>query len=233
MLSFELHKTFSNKGRKVEVYCKADFPNGTTSAIYGKSGIGKSTVLRMLAGLESPDSGIIRIDNKVWYDSAQKINLSIAEREPGFVFQDFNLFPNMTVKRNLEYASDGKLSNQIEKLLAVVGLADMMGNYPHELSGGERQRVSIVRALCQQPQLLLLDEPFSALDDEAIGDLIRELKIIQQELGTTVLMISHRKDVIFEMADQVVHMKKLADANQPVEGAVVQGKPDEILTKRF
>ncbi|MGB1102902.1 MAG: ATP-binding cassette domain-containing protein [Crocinitomicaceae bacterium] len=233
MLSFELHKAFKNKGREVQVYCKAEFPSGSTSAIYGKSGVGKSTVLRMLAGLETPKKGFVRVGDEVWFDSANNINLSIADREPGFVFQDFNLFPNMSALRNLEYATKGPLTDEIKKLIEVVGLADLMGNYPHELSGGERQRVSIVRALCQQPRLLLLDEPFSALDDEAIGDLIRELKLIQEELGTTVLMISHRKDVIFEMADQVVNMKKLTDANQSVEGTVSQGKPEDILTKHF
>lgn len=201
-----------------------------TSAIYGKSGIGKSTVLRMIAGLETPNAGFIRLGDEIWFDHQQNINKTIAQRQPGFVFQDFNLFPNMSVHRNLTYASNGPITSEIQEVMKVVGLMSLINNYPHELSGGEKQRVSIVRALCQEPKLLLLDEPFSALDDEAIGDLIREIKIIQEKMGTTVIMISHRKDVIFEMADHVVHMKTpVNDLSSPV----IQGKPADVLEKHF
>ena len=230
MLSFNLHKTFRNKGRIVSVTASGDLPLGKTSAIYGKSGVGKSTILRMIAGLETPDEGFIRLDQEVWFDAEKRINRTIAQRQPGFVFQEFNLFPNMTVERNLTYASNGPVSVEIKKLMDVVGLSSLMSNYPHELSGGEKQRVSIVRALCQHPKLLLLDEPFSALDDEVIGDLIREIKLIQQELGTTVVMISHRKDVIFEMADHVVHVKPNQMKNSDI---TIQGKPSDVLEKRF
>lgn len=207
------------------MHCKGTFELGVTSAIYGKSGVGKSTVLRMIAGLEKADKGIIQFNDTFWFDESKKINLPIADRNIGFVFQDFNLFPNMTVEGNLKYASGKTISDQIIHLLEVTGLKHLLNSYPKELSGGERQRVSIVRALCQNPELLLLDEPFSALDDEAIGDLIREIKTIQAEIGTTVIVISHRKDVIFEMAASVIHMKG--------DGSVVQGKPAELLTKQF
>jgi molybdate transport system ATP-binding protein len=207
------------------VKCSATFELGTTSAIYGRSGVGKSTILRMIAGLDHADKGTIIFNNEVWYDQSKKINLSIATRKTGFVFQDYNLFPNMTVEGNLNYASTNGISAQIKHLLEVTDLMKILKSYPRELSGGERQRVSIVRALCQSPRLLLLDEPFSALDDASIGDLIRELRVVQKETSTTILMVSHRKDVIFEMSDSVVHLRD--------DGGIEQGRPTDLLERTF
>lgn len=223
MLKIDLHKTFKTKERTVSIACSANFELGFTSAIYGKSGIGKSTVLRMIAGLEKADSGLIQYKNEVWFN--QNTNLPIPERNIGFVFQDFNLFPNMTVEGNLKYATGKRISTEIMDLMQVTDLTKLLKSYPRELSGGEKQRVSIVRALCQKPKLLLLDEPFSALDDDAIGDLIREIRLIQKELETTVIMVSHRKDVIFEMAESVVVLKK--------DELAIQGKPADLLDKKF
>lgn len=226
MLSIDLNKTFKTKQRNTVVSCRADFELGKTSAIYGRSGVGKSTILRIIAGLDEADNGKIRYKDEVWYDQTKKINLSLAARKVGFVFQDYNLFPNMTVEGNLKYASiTNKISDQTRQLLEVTDLIKLFQAYPRELSGGERQRVSIVRALCQKPRILLLDEPFSALDDASIGDLIRELRVVQEEAGATILMVSHRKDVIFEMADSVVHLKD--------DGMIAQGKPMDLLTKAF
>jgi len=208
------------------VSCRANFELGQTSAIYGRSGVGKSTVLRIIAGLDRADRGTITYKDEVWYDQSRNINLSLSARKVGFVFQDYNLFPNMTVEGNLKYASvTNEVSDQVKHLLAVTDLVKLLKSYPGELSGGERQRVSIVRALCQQPQILLLDEPFSALDDASIGDLIGELRLVQKETGSTILMVSHRKDVIFEMADSVVHLKD--------DGTVEQGEPTNLLTRSF
>lgn len=227
MLKIDLHKTFKTRQRTTEIHCQAQFELGITSAIYGKSGVGKSTVLRMIAGLEKADSGLIQFRDEVWFDENSKTDRPIAARNIGFVFQDFNLFPNMTVEGNLKYASaSGKaISKETMHLMEVTDLMKLLKSQPRELSGGEKQRVSIVRALCQNPKLLLLDEPFSALDDESIGDLMREIKVIQKEIGTTVIVVSHRKDVILEMADSVVHMNDGHGA--------VQGRPQDILTKKF
>ena len=210
-----------------EIHCEAEFDLGVTSAIYGKSGVGKSTVLRMIAGLEKADAGLIQFQDEVWFDDSKKTNRPIAARNIGFVFQDFNLFPNMTVEGNLKYASVSgkKISKETMHLMEVTELTKLLKSYPRELSGGEKQRVSIVRALCQNPKFLLLDEPFSALDDESIGDLMYEIKVIQKEIGTTIIVVSHRKDVILEMADSVVHMQN--------GQTIVQGPPSAILKKKF
>ncbi len=217
---------YKTKQRKVEVSCKANFQLGKTSAIYGRSGVGKSTILRIIAGLEQADQGFIAFNEEIWFDHTKKINLSLIARNIGFVFQDYNLFPNMTVERNLQYASvNNLLTDQTKNLLQVTDLMHLLKSYPKELSGGQRQRVSIVRALCQSPRLLLLDEPFSALDDSSIGDLIRELRVVQEETSTTIIMVSHRKDVIFEMSDAVVHLKE--------DGGIEQGRPTDLLQRTF
>jgi molybdate transport system ATP-binding protein len=227
LLKIDLYKTFKTRQRTAEISCEAQFDLGVTSAIYGKSGVGKSTVLRMIAGLEKADAGLIQFQDEVWFDDTTKTNQPIAARNIGFVFQDFNLFPNMTVEGNLKYAAiAGKeISSEIMHLMDVMDLTKLSKIYPRELSVGEKQRVSIVRAISRNPKLLLLDEPFSALDDESIGDLMREIKVIQKEIGTTVLLVSHRKDAILEMADSVVHMQN--------GQAIIQGRPQDILTKGF
>ena len=226
MFDLDIHKHFKSRRREVDISLKAKFSSEGTIALYGPSGVGKSSILRMLAGLETPDSGHIGFEEKVWFNKAESINLPIKERKIGFVFQDYNLFPNMTVSKNLSYASNnGKVAESIWELMDLTGLIDLKDDYPHELSGGQRQRVSILRALCQEPQLLLLDEPFSALDDDAIRLFIDEVKLIQTKRKMSIMVVSHRKDVIFEMADLVVKM----ELGKPTEC----GKPSDVLTRTF
>lgn len=225
MLDISIHKRFTEKKRQVEIACTASFKPAMTTALYGKSGVGKSTILRMIAGFERPDTGTISYNGTIWFSSEQGINLPISERKLGFVFQDYNLFPTMTVEGNLNYATvGGVIAPDIRQLVDSLELTSLLNSYPNQLSGGQRQRIAIVRALCQKPELLLLDEPFSALDDDAISELITEIQFIQKSLSMMIIVVSHRKDVIFEMAEQVVHLK---------EGGVVIGTPAETLTRTF
>ena len=216
-----MKKSFTDKKRSIDVSCNVTLNDTLTTAIYGRSGIGKSTILRLIAGLESPDEGTIIFNNQIWYSSEKGINLPVGDRNLGFVFQDYNLFPNMTIERNLAYASpDGKISEDIENLMVTLELNSMLKSYPNEISGGQRQRIAIVRSLCQKPKLLLLDEPFSALDDDSIEELISEVKLIQKYYNMMILVVSHRKDIIYGMAENVLHMKK--------DGASF-GTPKEVL----
>ncbi|MBL4863127.1 MAG: ATP-binding cassette domain-containing protein [Crocinitomicaceae bacterium] len=226
MLKIDVHKKYKSKRREVKIAYTATFNKAMTTALYGKSGIGKSSLLRMLAGLETPDRGEITFNDSIWFSSDKKINVPVGKRKLGFVFQDYNLFPNMTVERNLKYASPtNHIAENIRELMNSTGLSSVLKSFPGELSGGQRQRVAIVRALCQEPELLLLDEPFSALDDDAIRELIQEIKLIQQNMHMMIIVISHRKDVIFEMAEAVVHLKP--------NGVVEQGSPQETLQRNF
>lgn len=168
---------------------KKDFLPGCITRITGPSGAGKTTFLKMIAGLISPDSGIIKTNDTNWFDASQKINLAPQMRRVGFVFQDYALFPNMTVKQHLEYATDN--ADWINRLLTIGGLETFASHKPDHLSGGQQQRLAIMRALAIKPKLLLMDEPFSALDVKTKSTLIKDLQVLFQELGATTLIVSH------------------------------------------
>ncbi|HEV2354437.1 MAG TPA: ATP-binding cassette domain-containing protein, partial [Puia sp.] len=140
---------------------------GRLLAVYGPSGAGKTTLLRMLAGLTDPDSGYIEVNGEVWLDTERRINLQTRLRSIGFVFQDFALFPHLTVRRQLEYAlPDRRNVAIVSELIGLMGLEALQHHRPAQLSGGQQQRVALARAIARRPELLLLDEPLSALDDE-------------------------------------------------------------------
>ena len=189
MISVDIEKKLrAYKGEQV-LKISAQFDNGSITKIYGPSGAGKSTFLKIIAGLVEPEFGKIAVDDAVWLDTASKTSLSPQKRKVGFVFQNYALFPNMTVQQHLEYASDDK--QWIDRLLAVGKLETFASHKPEYLSGGQQQRLAILRAMAIRPKLLLMDEPFSALDPKMRSELIPGLKSIWDELGTTVLIVSH------------------------------------------
>jgi len=165
------------------------FETGSITKIYGPSGAGKTTFLKIIAGFVQSEKGIITVDGLTWLDTGSKINLPPQKRMAGFVFQDYALFPNMTVQQHLGYAS--KDTGWIKRLLAIGKLETLTTHKPEYLSGGQQQRLAILRVLAIKPKLLLMDEPFSALDPDMKAELIGELKQVFKELGTTVLIVSH------------------------------------------
>jgi len=226
LLKLNLYKEYKSDRRTVQVSFDFTFPKSGFIGIYGSSGIGKSTLLRMIAGLERPDSGSIVFNGVTWFSSKDGTDIEVAKRKTGYVFQDYSLFPNMTVRGNLTYASqNGILSDEIQKLLVEIGLENLLDSYPSELSGGQRQRVAIIRSLCHQPRILLLDEPFSALDDEAIGTLIEAVKKIKENTNLLTIMVSHRRDVLAAMCDEILHYKE--------QGELVLYTPQEMKNKGF
>ena len=166
-----------------------EFASGSVTKIYGPSGTGKTTFLKLIAGLVQPEKGIIKVDDCIWLDTSAKINLSPQKRLVGFVFQSYALFPNMTVKQHLEYATNDTV--WIDKLLKIGKLETLNTHKPEHLSGGQQQRLAILRALAIKPKLLLMDEPFSALDPKMKSALIGELKQLFAELKMTVFIVSH------------------------------------------
>lgn len=168
---------------------KKEFIPGSITRITGPSGAGKTTLLKMIAGLITPDDGSIAIDGTTWFDKVKKINLTPQQRKTGFVFQDYALFPNMTVRQHLEYAT--KNAEWITRLLTIGQLDAFTDHKPAHLSGGQQQRLAILRALAIKPKLLLMDEPFSALDLKTKGTLIADLQVLFREIGATVLIVSH------------------------------------------
>jgi molybdate transport system ATP-binding protein len=170
---------------QVEFSC----PDGQTLALIGPSGSGKTTIIRMLAGLEKPDEGLIRYRDEVFFDSARKINLPPQKRKLGYVFQDYSLFPHLNLHGNAAFAAEDH--RQVDRLMEFFGLASLRDRKPHEVSGGERQRCAVCQALARNPQLLLLDEPFSALDVVTRSILRGELKKIMDKQTFPVIYVTH------------------------------------------
>jgi molybdate transport system ATP-binding protein len=189
MISIAIEKKLKvYKGQQV-LKINRQFPTESITKVFGPSGSGKTTFLKIMAGLILPETGSIEVDNITWLNTATKTNIPPQIRMTGFVFQDYALFPNMTVKEHLEYATND--TAWINRLLLTGKLDTLAEHKPGHLSGGQQQRLAILRALAIKPQLLLMDEPFSALDPEMKSTLINELKILFKELCATVLIVSH------------------------------------------
>jgi sulfate transport system ATP-binding protein len=195
-------------------------PAGAITALLGPSGSGKSTVLRMIAGLEEPSAGTIRVGDE------ELTIKSVQERRVGFVFQHYALFRHMTVRQNVEFGlrvrKEGATTRdaRVGELLDLVHMGPFADRYPDQLSGGQRQRVALARALAPRPKVLLLDEPFGALDAKVRNDLRRWLDELHRELGVTSLLVTHDQEEALELANQIVVMH---------EGKVEQvGSPSEI-----
>jgi molybdate transport system ATP-binding protein len=162
--------------------------------ISGPSGSGKTTLLKIIAGLTIPEKGKITVNGKLWQDSETRFSLPTQKRNVGFVFQQYALFPNMTVRQHLQYASTDE--SWINRLLHFGKLETLVKHKPEYLSGGQQQRLAILRALATKPKLLLMDEPFSALDPEMRLLIIDELKVLITELKATCLIVSHNPQEI-------------------------------------
>lgn len=179
---------------------------GSVTALVGPSGSGKTTILRLLAGLETPPQGYIRVHNTVWLDTRQRLNQPPQQRSIGYVFQDTALFPNMTVLENIRYAAPQTDQTLVRELIEWTGLEGLTTQKPIRLSGGQRQRVALARALVRKPQLLLLDEPFAALDADASQALSELLMRLHLAWGTTTLLVSHHLLDVERLADRVIRL---------------------------
>ncbi len=182
--------------------------SGSLVALLGPSGSGKSTLLRLIAGLEMPDSG------KIWLTGKDATNKSVQDRNIGFVFQHYALFKHLTVRKNIAFGLEihkvpkAKVKARVEELLDLVQLSGLGDRYPSQLSGGQRQRVALARALAVQPQVLLLDEPFGALDAKVRKDLRAWLRRLHDEVHVTTVFVTHDQEEAMEVADEIVVMNK-------------------------
>jgi len=200
MISVDIEKKLrAYKGQQV-LKIAAQFPAGSITKIYGPSGSGKTTFLKIIAGLITPEKGKITVNDTVWLDTDDKLSLSPQERRTGFVFQNYALFPNMTVQQHLEYATDDP--QWINRLLTIGQLETFAEHKPEYLSGGQQQRLAILRAMAIKPKLLLMDEPFSALDPKMKSEIIAELKPLWAELEMTVLIVSHNPQELQGLTDR-------------------------------
>ncbi|HEX4301270.1 MAG TPA: sulfate ABC transporter ATP-binding protein [Rhizomicrobium sp.] len=202
-------------------------PDGAFLALLGPSGSGKTTLLRILGGLEHADLGHVGFAGLDW------LTLSARERRAGFVFQQYALFKHMTVAKNIAFGlevrpsksrpTSGEIKRRVEELLSLVQLESLGGRYPSQLSGGQRQRVALARALAIEPRMLLLDEPFGALDAKVRKDLRGWLKGLHTRLGLTTVFVTHDQEEALELGDLVAVMN---------EGRIEQiGSPDVLRNK--
>ena len=190
-----------------------------TVALVGPSGAGKTTVLRVVAGLTKPRSGRVECDGETWFDRERDVCLAPDQRRVGLVFQDYALFPHMTVRENVEYARRHKADEYLERF----GIGHLERAHPNELSGGERQRVALARALAREPSVLLLDEPLSALDAHTKADVRSELHELLAGLAIPVLLVTHDFEDAAALADRVGVL---------VDGTIRQtGTPGELVAR--
>jgi sulfate transport system ATP-binding protein len=204
-------------------------PSGALVALLGPSGSGKTTLLRILGGLEFPTAG------RVLFDGQDATDLSVQERRAGFVFQSYALFRHMTVFDNIAYGlrarrnrpAAAEIARRVTKLLELIQLPDIGARYPSQLSGGQRQRVALARALAIEPRMLLLDEPFGALDAKVRKELRQGLRDIHDSTGLTTVFVTHDQDEAMGLADLVVVMSGAAGG-----GKIEQiGKPADIRAR--
>lgn len=209
MIDIAISKHLSGSEGKMQLQASCQIQKGELVGLYGPSGAGKSSILRMLAGLMNPESGKLQVEGETWFDSDLKINLKPQKRNIGMVFQEYSLFPNMTVKENLEFALEAGQDKQIVgDLLEMIGLEKLAQKRPNLLSGGQKQRVALARAMVRRPKLLLLDEPLSALDMEMRTTLQQYIVQFHRDFQLTTLLVSHDASEIRRMSKRVLVLEK-------------------------
>ncbi|NNE03506.1 MAG: ATP-binding cassette domain-containing protein [Eudoraea sp.] len=220
MIDLQFHKKLIAAEGDLDLDISLNIQKGELITLYGPSGVGKTSCLRILAGLMAPDRGLIKVEDTIWFNSETKKNSSPQERSVGFLFQDYALFPNMTVRENLEFAlKKGQQKDIITELIDVIELGDLQHRNPMTLSGGQKQRVALARALVHKPQILLLDEPLAALDYHIRQKLQTYIYEVHKEFSLTTILISHDIGEIIKLSDRVIVLEhgKIIKEDSPQE----------------
>lgn len=192
-----------------------------TLALLGQSGCGKTMTLKCIAGIEKPDEGEIILNNRVLFNSKKKINLLPQERKVGLLFQNYALFPNMTLEENIAIGVPKNAKNKeeiIKEKIQAFSLEGLEKNYPHQLSGGQQQRTALARMLVNQPEILMFDEPFSALDEHLRWQMEQEIIKILKENQNSALYVSHNRDEVYRISDRIaiVHNGKIEEIDDKI-----------------
>lgn len=222
MIEISFKKQLRGQSGRLDLDVNLNLEKGKFYALMGESGAGKSSILKAIAGLLKPEEGFIRYQDHIWYDSNTNVFVKPQLRKVGFVFQDYALFPNMTVEKNLSYAlTDSSNTSLLHEILELMDLKSLVKSRPLELSGGQQQRVALARAILRRPEIVLLDEPLSALDRKLRKKLQNDLESLHQNYGFTTLMVTHDESEVSRLADEVFILEK---------GVILKkGSPLEIL----
>lgn len=225
MIQIQIHKALLSAQGKMALRVNIGVEPGQFLAITGPSGSGKTTLLRVIAGLSPTEYGRIKYNGDTWLDTENGANWSPQRRRVGLVFQDYALFPNMTVRENLEYPLEkGQPSDIIDELIHIMEIEELTSRFPATLSGGQQQRVALARALVRRPNLLLLDEPLSALDAAMRTKLQDYILRVHKRFHLTTLLVSHNEEEVTRMADWMIRLE---------EGQIIEeGPPVEMLRQK-
>lgn len=223
MIELSFVKKLKSSSGEMILDVELSLEEGRLVTLYGKSGAGKTTLLLVLAGLLKPEKGYIKVGNELWTDTDKNIQLAAQKRNVGFVFQEYALFPNMTIRENLLFAlGKGQSDKIVDHLVDIIDLGELQNRKPTTLSGGQKQRVALARALVKKPKILLLDEPLSALDHEMRAKLQSYIMEVHKEFSLTTILISHDVSEIIRLSDFLVEID---------QGKIIrQGLPSDIFT---
>ena len=226
MIELELYKILKTSDGDLPLDINLKIKEGELITVEGHSGAGKTTVLRLIAGLLEPDKGKISVDEIEWLNTERNIFLPPQKRNAGFVFQDYSLFPNMTVYENVKYAlNKNDDEKHLKEIIEITELENLKDRYPLTLSGGQKQRAALARAIVRKPEILLLDEPLSALDSEMRLKLQDYILKVHRLLNLTTILVSHDISEIFKMSDRVIRLNK---------GRVIsEGNATDVFRKNY
>jgi molybdate transport system ATP-binding protein len=224
MIEVSLIKKLAAASGTINLELNFQLKKGEILALYGPSGVGKTSILKMISGLMDLDKGYVKVGDSIWADKKRGINLVPQKRSVGLLFQEYALFPHMTVLENLEYALKGENDYYlIDEIIEVVELEGLKHKKPYALSGGQKQRVALARAIVAKPQILLLDEPLSALGPEMRFKLQKYLRIVHKRYNLTIILVTHNQSEIMRLASTVISLK-----NGEID---FKGTPEEFFLK--
>ncbi len=222
MIEIDIKKRLQSTEGEMVLSVNQTIDKGEFIAFYGPSGAGKTSTLQMLAGLMRPDEGHIKVNGKYWYQEGSNRQFPMQQRKIAYMFQDYALFPHMSIEENIAYAVASTTDKDFTKeLISSMQLTELADKKPYTLSGGQKQRVALARALAQQPDILLLDEPLSALDTKVRLELQDYLAQYHRSLGLTTIMISHDISELVKLVDRVFQIE---------DGQIIkQGTPQDLF----